>query len=269
MVKFRRDVLEALGAFGVLLGVVAAVMPDLLEDRWWIFVVGVAGAAAWATSRSRLLPLPEQKYCDGKTKVRLVEGDLFRQDASVMIGMTSTFDTSVDVIDPKSVQGSFLASVFGGSETRLNAALGAALADVTPEGRIEKEGKNDVYPLGTVAVVPGTHNIRYYCAAYARMDERNIARGTVRSVLKSLEEVWECVDERENKAPICVPLIGQGQARIQELTPEIAVRLIAFSFILRAKRGAHVSEELRIVIHPKDRHKIDVDEFQAFLSSLA
>jgi hypothetical protein len=100
------------------------------------------------------------------------------------------------------------------------------------------------------------------------MDEHNRASGTVGGVIASLDAVWEEVDRCGNGAPICVPLIGQGQSRIPELTAEIAVRLIAFSFLLRSKRR-RFSSELRIVIHPSERDKIDMPEFQAFLTSLA
>ncbi|WP_238071957.1 macro domain-containing protein [Rhodococcus zopfii] len=66
-----------------------------------------------------------------------------------------------------------------------------------------------------------------------------------------------------------MPLLGQGQSRIPELTAEVAVRLIAFSFLLRTRRGrGRFSRELRIVVHPNEIGKIDRAEFQAFLRSL-
>ncbi|WP_308169453.1 macro domain-containing protein [Paenarthrobacter aromaticivorans] len=201
--------------------------------------------------------------------IRLVVGDLFKQDASPVIGMTATFDTLVpDVIAATSVQGVFLKAVYAGSQEKLDADLDRALAEFRPEGTIAKPGKQVVYPLGTVATLSPPGSIRYYCAAYTRMDEQNRANGTIRSVLDSLDNSWEAADVHGNGEPICVPVIGQGQSRIPELTPEISIRLIAFSFLLRSKRSRFASE-LRIVVHPSEQDKINFPEFQAFLTSLA
>lgn len=199
--------------------------------------------------------------------IRLVEGDLFEQDASVLVGMTTTFDTEPGIIENSSVQGNLLRKIYGGSQTRIDSALASALTGIRTVGSISKPGKQDVYPVGTVAVLHGQGATRYYCVAYTSMDEHNRAKGTIRGILDSLDEVWDAVDRNNNGDPICVPLLGQGQSRVPELTAEVAVRLIAFSFLLRARRG-RFSRELRIVVHPNEIGKIDRAEFQAFLRSL-
>ena len=182
--------------------------------------------------------------------------------------MTTTFDTSVpEVIARGSIQGNFLHQVYGGSEQKLNQDLDQALISIRPVGTITKAGKQTIYPLGTVVTLAPPGPIRYYCAAYTTMDMQNRATGSIRGVLDSLDGCWDQADAHGNGDPICVPLIGQGQSRIPELTPEIAIRLIAFSFLLRTKRS-RFSRELRIVIHPDEQNKINLPEFQAFLTSL-
>ncbi len=244
----------------------APLSPSWWDGKWWLVLfVGVV-AAGWACLGMRHRE-PRQTYRENVT-IRLVVGDLFDQGESVVVGMTTTFDTSVpDVIEPNSVQGSFLRSVYGGSQHRLDHDLDHALTSVAAVGTITKAGKQTVYPVGTVATLSPPGPIRYYCAAYTTMDRQNRATGTIRGVLDSLDGSWDQADAHGNGAPICVPLIGQGQSRIPELTPEIAVRLIAFSFLLRTKRS-RFSKELRIVIHPDEQHKINLPEFQAFLTSL-
>ncbi|MFD5213920.1 macro domain-containing protein [Microbacterium sp. NPDC058345] len=263
---FLRRFLEALGVLAVVGGALALFAPDLLKDQWWL--LGLAGllGVGWAVFSLRQKE-PQQSFPSENVTIRLVAGDVFAQNASVVIGMTTTFDTEPGIIENTSVQGSLLRTIYGESQSRLDAALEAALVGAAKVGRIAKPGKTDVYPLGTVAVLPGLGNTQYYCVAYTTMDEHNRAQGTIRGILYSLDSVWDAADRHINGEQICVPLIGQGQSRIPELTAEVAVRLIAFSFLLRSRRG-RFSKELRIVIHPNEIGKIDQAEFQAFLRSL-
>jgi hypothetical protein len=258
--------LAALGVSAIPIGILAPLSPAWWEGKWWLVLFAGLAAAGWSFFGLRRRE-PRQTYRENVT-IRLVVGDLFNQGASVMIGMTTTFDTSVpDVIARNSLQSNFLHEVYGGSQPKLDHDLDEALMSVAPVGRITKAGKQIVYPVGTVATLAPPGAVRYYCAAYTSMDNQNRATGTIRGVLDSLDGSWDQADAHGNGDPICVPLIGQGQSRIPELTPEIAVRLIAFSFLLRTKRS-RFSSELRIVIRPDEQHKINMPEFQAFLTSL-
>lgn len=250
----------------VVAGTAALFAPDLLEDRWGLLYVAGLLAFVWALFSLRQKD-PEQRFPSENITIRLVEGDLFEQNASALVGMTTTFDTEPGIIENSSVQGNLLHKIYGGSQTRLDAALAPALAEAETVGTITKPGKQDVYPIGTVAVLPGQGTTHYYCVAYTSMDEHNRAKGTIRGILDSLDSVWDAADRNGNGEPICVPLLGQGQSRVPELTAEVAVRLIAFSFLLRARREPF-SKELRIVVHPNEINKIDRTEFQAFLRSL-
>ncbi|QAY69484.1 macro domain-containing protein [Xylanimonas protaetiae] len=259
--------LQAFGVVGLVLSCLAVFSPGLLVGRWWLLVLGTASALGWSLSGLRV-PSVEQIF-QPNFAIRLVEGDLFKQGESAVVGMTTTFDTLVpDVISRTSVQGAFLSQVYGGSCSRLDQDLDVALQGREIVKTIEKPGKTHAYELGTVAVLPGTGEQRYYCAAYAEMDEHNRAQGTISGILHTLDNVWDEVDRHNSGEPICVPLIGQGQSRIPELTPEVSVRLIAFSFLLRSRRS-RVSRELRIVVHPTEIKKIDRVEFQAFLQTIA
>nr|WP_227993508.1 macro domain-containing protein [Pseudactinotalea sp. HY160] len=255
-----------MGVQAVVAGAVALFAPDLLNGRWWLVAIAAILAVGWAFLAFRQKE-PEQWFPSESVTIRLVAGDLFEQNTSAMVGMTTTFDTEPGIIENKSVQGSLLRVVYDGSQTRLDIALTTALSGIGTVGVITKPGKQDIYPLGTVAVLPGQGTVRYYCVAYTSMDEHNRAKGTIRGILDSLDSVWDAADRHGNGEPICVPLLGQGQSRIPELTAEAAVRLIAFSFLLRTRRG-RFSKELRIVVHPNEIGKVDYAEFQAFLRSL-
>ncbi len=262
--------LAALGVCAIPLGILTPVSPNWWDGQWWVVPVVVAIAGGWGAWGLRRRD-PAQFYPRDGVKVRLTFGDIFKQEASVMIGMTTTFDTDTasGVIADTSLQAHFVRAVYGGQVDLFDKAIDDALGSsgIASTGTIAKAGKQLVYPLTTVATVKPSSGIPYHCVAYTEMDANNIARGSMDGVLASLNSTWAAVNQHGNGAPICVPLIGQGRARIPELSPEIAVRLIAFSFLLWTRRHGRFSDELRIVIHPSEREKINVMEFQAFLLS--
>lgn len=261
----------ALGVCAVPLGVLTPVSPNWWDGKWWVIPVVLVAAAGWGLWGFRRQN-PVQFYSRDGFTIRLIVGDIFKQDASVMIGMTTTFDTDTNlgIIAETSLQANFVKAIYGGRVDLFDQALADALSrrNITPVGHITKAGKQDVYPLSTVVTIKLPSGVSYHCVAYTEMNAANVAAGSIDGVLDSLNSTWSAVNEHGNGAPICVPLIGQGRARIQELSPEIAIRLIAFSFLLRTRRGGRFSDELRIVVHPSERTKIDAMEFQAFLSSL-
>lgn len=265
---FAARTLAGFVASAAVLGVIAVIVPDSVKGQWWLLPVCAAVGVAWALIG---LPVrwPSQRYRDDRIRIRLACGDLFSQAESALVGMCSTFDTDVSggVISGSSVQASFLNNVYGGNVARLDADLDARLVEMASIGTITKVGKRDVYPIGTVVTLTSTAGVPYYCVAYTDMDGSNVARGTIEGVLRSLDAVWDAADRAGNKRPVCVPLIGQGAARIPNFPAEVAVRIIAFSFLLRS-RQSHFSDELRIVLHPSQADCIDRGEFQAFLKSL-
>lgn len=260
--------ISALGIAAIPIGVLAPLAPDWWEGKWWLVILVALLAIAWASLGLRK-GTPHYEYVNG-VKVRLVVGDLFEQNESAIVGFTTTFDTELPyIISPTSVQAALQKSAYNDSQDRLDAELDTALKRLTPTDRsIQKPGKTVCYPLGSVATLRLPDGRNMYCAAYTEMDEENNATGTIRSVLDALDASWEEANRVGNGAPVCVPLIGQGQSRIPELKPEIAVRLVVFSFLLRTQK-VRFAQELRIVIHPSDKHKINFSEFQAFLRSVA
>ena len=266
-VRLLQRFISALGLFAIPIGIFAPLSPDWWDGNWYPVSAVAILAVAWA-----LLGLvrgePKHSFRNNVT-IRVVTGDLFDQDTSVMVGFTTTFDTSVpSIISPTSVQAALLNRLFGGSEERLNSALDSALVRLSPNGKtIPKAGKTICYDLGSVATIelPSGHFV--FCAAYTQMNVNNNASGSIDSVLASLDATWEEANRVVNGKAISVPLIGQGQSRVPDLSPEIAIRLIAFSFLLRSRRS-RFSKELRIVIHPLDRDKVNYSDFQAFLRSI-
>lgn len=224
-------------------------------------------AIVWACYRAWPRPI-QQQYTDTNTEIRIVEGDLFEQDTDVVIGMCTTFDTEIPhIIGENSVQGQFLSIIYHGDVASLDSDLDVALAQATATHLIDKPGKQAVFPIGTVAAIRQNRR-HFYCVAYTEMNEINEARGTVGGIWRSLDELWTQVRARSNGAPVAIPVIGGGQARIsQVLRAQDSIRFIALSFMF-ASRAERVCERLDIVVRKSDVAKLDMLELRAFLESL-
>jgi len=259
---------SSVGFFSVVLGLFAVIFPTTIPNQ----KVGVSSgvivvSVIYGAFRSWPRPIEEQ-YSSPNVKISLVKGDLFAQSGHLVIGMCTTFDTSIpDIIARSSVQAQFLDRVFSGSVQELDNQLQQALSRYQPLGSINKAGKQERYAIGTVATLRD-HARRYFCVAYTEMNERNEARGTADGIWRSLDSLWKAVTAEANGGTVCIPVIGGGQSRLSQLLPaQDSIRFTAMSFML-ACRNEKICDELVIVVQPKDYERLDRLEIQAFLGSL-
>lgn len=210
----------------------------------------------------------EMEFSAPKTKIKIIKGDLLKQDGHLVVGVCDTFDTETPrIISRNSLLGQTISNLYGGDTKQIDRLLDEALVGKAPIGEIEKEGKTNRYELGTVAVVRHDPRLVFFMA-YCEMNERNEAFGTIDAVWKSLSSLWSAQSIHGNHSPISVPVIGGGQARMSSVLPaQDAIRVIALSFMF-ASRKHKVSDELRIVVQPAEYDRLDRLELQSFLSSL-
>lgn len=260
--------LAAIGLLSAALGLFDLFWPDNLSALDLPEILLVPGVAlAYATWRSWPHPV-EQHYATPNTKVRLVTGDLFEQDTSLVIGMADTFDIETPhIIATGSVQGQFLDRVYKHDLEELRQNLKSALATKQIVGTVTKPGNTDRYPMGTIATIchQRTH---YFCVAYTSLDEHNKASSTMGDLWEAMERLWDEVRVRSNGEPVSAPIIGLGQSGMSTLLPiQDAIRFLVLSFMF-ASRKQRVCDELRIVVRSQDESLVDMLEIQDFLSSL-
>jgi len=259
---------SGVGFFAVIFGLFDIIFPGVIpHSRGWIAIGVILVSIAYGLFRSWPRPI-EQTYSSPSMRIRLVKGDLFDQAGHLVIGMCNTFDTSIpDIIARSSIQGQFLDRIFCGDVGELDRQLAAALNNIHTIGHIQKAGKQQQYPIGTVASLR-EHARRYFCVAYTEMNARNEARGTMDGIWRSLENLWKDICEYANGAAVAILVIGGGQSRLSQILPaQDSIRFMALSFML-ASRRERVCEELIIVVQPKDYERLDRLEIQAFLRSL-
>lgn len=206
-----------------------------------------------------------------KVTITLAAGDLFASDESdLVIGFSDTFDTSTDddlIISSRTAQGQLLHRLYDGDRHRLDQDLRRALSRLEPVGhenrRDKPHGKRVRYPIGTIAVLR-QRGRRLFCVAYSRMSNELVARSSVEHLTLSLERLWESAHRYGQFAELTMPLIGSGLSRIHTLDYQELLRLILTSF-RRAATRLPICRELRIVLHPSQMEKIDVEGIAADL----
>jgi len=106
---------SAIGAFSVVIGIIAALFPSSVTHQATLLVI-FAPLASVAYGGFRSWPHPiEESYNSPNVRIRVLKGDLFTQTSHLVIGVCDTFDTSVPrIIERSSAQGRFLHRNNGG-----------------------------------------------------------------------------------------------------------------------------------------------------------
>lgn len=215
----------------------------------------------------------ERNFRQPNFKVSVVIGDLYDQDCHVAIGFTDTFDTDTQddlVIHASSVQGQLLSRVYSNNRDALDQDLNLALSPVAPltlESRSAKaEGKLARYQIPTVATI-GSPGRRIYCVAYSTLGNDYVATSSVNNLWISLDALWDAAHTTGHRDPLAVPIFGSELARVDSLDREALIKMIILSFVARSRIGV-IAQELRIVVHPKDRDHINMIEIRSFIQSL-
>lgn len=257
---------SAVGALALLVGLIDVFFVDELSRRVWILWAIPVVALCYGFIRAWPRPI-QQAYASPSTAIRIVREDLFDSDAHLVIGVCDTFDTVPPHIAVGSVQGQFLARLYGGDSALLDSHIDAELASVPSTGSVSKAGKQIRYPVGTVIALRERAR-RYFLVAYTTMDDTNTASATIDGIWASLGNLWSKVRAESNGTPVRIPVIGGGQSKLSPVLPaQDAIRLIALSYMF-ASRGQKVCDELVIVATSKDYDRLDRLEIQSFLSSL-
>lgn len=265
--KLVSSFLQAVGTLAILLGILDIFFPtDFALGFQGLFSIGIL-SLIWGIVKifprfkiSRYLPEPD-------TTVIIKVGDLFEENANLVIGMNDVFDTEKgDIIKQNSVQGQFLEKVYGSNRSRLDTDLSNALASSTSVRDSQKtQGKNMRYPIGTVATL-STGTKKYFCSAYSFMSNDLKAQSDIPTLTTSLEALWEQIRIKGQRERVSMAVLGSDLARIGEATHSNLIKLIVSSFIL-ASRKKKITQELTIIIYPKNLEKVNMVDLDDFLKN--
>ena len=187
--------------------------------------------------------------------------DLFLQPGDVVVSTSTTFDTDISsgLISPDSLQGQLALKFFQGNTTEIDRQLTVGLSGTAPTVNPAMPGKQDEYPMGTVAKVAGGSKT-FYFFAMSRFNAHGNASSTIRDVEESLDKLWQFIANQGNLNDIAVPLIGTGRGRLDIPRKKMAEK-IAQSFA-DASKSRVFCNKLTIVVHPSDADRFAVNLFE-------
>ncbi|WP_238009398.1 DUF6430 domain-containing protein [Dactylosporangium sp. AC04546] len=270
--RFSRDAALAAGALSSVAATAWALTALHAPPIVAIAVPALPGLA-WAVWRGRARSGAAFHLRHPDVTVTFRIGDLFDEDAHIVVGFTDTFDTSTAgerIVASSALQGQLIGRRYDGDQQRLDRELTQALSRHTPAS-VEKRdakrlGKLTRYPIGTVAVLGGPGR-RTFATAYSRMGNDLVPRSSVDDLWRSLSSLWDAVYEHGQRLPLAMPVVGSGAARIDRLGPQGLLEVILLSFVARS-RELQFCRELRIVIRPADVPAYDIPSILAFLRRL-
>lgn len=264
--KLAAAFFQVFGLLALILSVLAIFFPKEFDFGFTGLLLFIAASLAWAIYKvipgreiSRQLTVP-----DSKITIRI--GDIFAQDAHLVIGMNDVFDTEKgDIIKPSSIQGQFLTKVYGDDRARLDKDLEDALHGLLCKVDTHKtRGKNKRYPIGTVATVTVGAK-KYFCVAYSRMGIDLRVQSDVKKLSNSLDALWEEIRRKGQCERVAMAVVGSDLARLgNTVSHGTLIKLIVSSFIL-ASREKLITHELVIVIHRSNVDKVNLVDVNEFL----
>ena len=196
----------------------------------------------------------------GEITVRV--GDLLEQDdAHLVIGFGDTFETNVTgnlIVSRASLNGQLVERFYNDDGRRLGREITAALrgSPSAVEHRTAKpHGNRRRYQNGSVAVLNHA-NRHIFALAYSTVSADNRATSNPDQLREALLRLWPVVERRGQRRPVALGVLGSGLSRVDELGRPALIELIVSSY-LSYQIYAKASDELRIVVHPKDADSVD------------
>ncbi|MFH9984638.1 macro domain-containing protein [Streptomyces luteogriseus] len=266
----------SLAAFGLLSAafqVALAVWPSLTQHDIWILILLASSCLAAGVWHAWPRFETDHRYRYPDFVIQVKCGDVLDEPENVIIGFTDTFDTDLEggiVISPRSVQGQFQERYYIGSTGDLDSDLSRRLSgvrlSVSEDVENKRRGKRDRYPIGTTVMLERSGK-RFYAVAYGYMRNDLRVSCSMDALWASLTAAWNSVRIHGGLDPIAIPVIGSELARVGSLDRTSLIKMIALSFVA-SSREEIVSRKLTIVVHPKDRHAVNLVDVERFLRTL-
>lgn len=258
--------LSSFGMLWLLVEVVTFFSPTTatpLKNMWWLFL---ALGLVWAMWINRPIHEISCTLAGRDIHLRIRVCNFFEVEGAEIIGSNTTFDTEMasGLINKGSIQGQFTERNYT-STAHLDLDVTSALTGMShqpaPPG---KKGKQNVFPIGTVAKVTPKGKTAYLLAI-ASLNVNGVANGNFEDLKTALPALWEFISTAGTIEPLVVPVLGSGFSRLPEKKEEI-VREIINSFVA-ACAARRFTDSLTIVIRPRDFYKsaVNLSELRDYL----
>jgi len=201
------------------------------------------------------------KVANSDTTIEVLFGDLFAQDGIRAIAVNEFFDSALGKpVSEKSLHGYFLNKCFGGYPQPFDTQVEEQLAKEPFDEVSRMEGKTKKYKIGTTAMLNAEKD-RYLVFALTQTDITNcMATADVTMMWVALHHVWQRARAECGGAPLNLPLVGGGLAKIGLPTRDL-LNLIILAAITETKEKS-ITQKIRIVLHRDRFEDLDLRDVQ-------
>ena len=263
--RITRSIIQALSKTGIYLGLFSAVVTiigivgyeSIVESPFMRFIGAMAILLlAFFIALAKCFFRNKVEVQLGNGRIAYIEyGCVFEKTGIIIIPFNRYFDTLVNekVVNKNSMVGGFVKYIYPGNLKELDATLSASIGHITHE-TVEKEGKKDSYPIGTIAKIGKGAN-EYYCLALTDVDiVTNKSICNIEMLNKSLLELLNFINENSNGVDVYMPLLGSGFSRLNRDKQVILELIIA---TLKAS-DIPLQSKLHIVLLEAERDLFDL-----------
>ena len=239
-------------------------LEDFYQEYWLLGIIPILVAGIYF-GRPNLSAISKIRGTDASIEIRV--GDLFDQEGALIIAAPTSFDTSLEdgTISEKSIQGQYTKR-FCDCEN-LNQQIEKSIEDdkhITMDKSEKPYGKSKIYPPGTVAIV-SCNGKKAYFVALATLNKHKVAHLDPKILLDALPVMWKNINEKGDRDPISVAILGSGYSRLKVTRQELVMEIVK-SFVAAVKSGCFC-DKLSVVISKSDYRDgmVDFDRLREFL----
>ena len=244
-----------------------------------IFIVIVAASLLLATLYICLWRNKVEIYQNGTSKVNACYGDIMeiafknksKKEKIVVIPVNTCFDTIVDsniqrydkpLVSPNTIHGKWINQMieYGVSREELDSQIKRFLdmkkiKPIRILSRNEKtRGNLNEYPLGTIAIVEGNNNVKFFLVALSKFDINNKAQCTKDELIECIHKIITFYDNFGQGFEMFVPLLGTNLSRVG-LSHQDSLTIL--ESMLRMYSN-YIHGEVNIIIYSKEKEKVAI-----------
>lgn len=263
--RYRQGASAAFAFVGILwtvtemAGWISPVLKTFLEGHRTVYLA-VAVIGSTITFLLRVFEPRRVVFCipNLNTKVTLKFGDLFEEDADIVVAVTEHVDSQIGQrVAPNSVHGQLIQRWFT-SEAAFRQAADTALVGKPFNLSNRSPGPNACYPLGTTVRV-GTGERQAYLLVFAHSDPvTDKAFVDLSEAIAATRQLLLYVHSYSGGRPVALPLLGNGQSGLN-LKPQHLLRLLVL-LIVAVAREKGLPKDVRVCLHDDCFEELDLRE---------
>lgn len=213
----------------------------------------------------------KKKFRSAKTSISIKVGSLLDEKENIVIGSSDFFDFNYNQSVSVSLKSQMINKLFNNDVNYLNNLIQQSLRALQHLGQLDSTkvfGNTLRYPIGTVAVLP-QGNRKIFLLIITKLKFIGSDKHTQSDPLllnQALIGLWEKIKVEGRKEKFSVPVLGAGLSNVN-LSFLLTIQSIILSYASYC-RSSTISEEMTIIVSPKDYNPRDFDEAVQFLDSI-